>query len=101
MLQLALAPLAKSLELTLDSMAYASTEAVRGSPDNHETMETALSQPQAASLRPASQVAKLVHALLWLNHTAEACAITDLAVQEAVCKQARSIPIPTRFPEQF
>ena len=73
MLNLAVAPLAKTLELTLDSMEHAAREAINGVTEHLDAIEQALAQSGAEGLRPSAQFAKLVTALMWLNRTEEAC----------------------------
>jgi hypothetical protein len=73
-LTLAVAPLAKTLELSLDTIEAASFQSLND--DNTESLESiedALLQPGSEGLRPSSQFAKLITALLWLNRTEEAC----------------------------
>lgn len=72
-IELAIPALAKTLEMTLDSIQAASFESINGDPEALETIESALMQHGTEELRPAGQFAKLITALLWLNRAEEAC----------------------------
>ena len=72
-LELAVPALSKAMELTLDSIEAAIVTSTNGDGDALETIEGALLQPGAEGMRPSSQLAKIITALLWLNRTEEAC----------------------------
>ena len=62
------------MELTLDSIELANVQSITEGNDEHlETIEEALLQPGAEGMRPSSQLAKIITALLWLNRVEEAC----------------------------
>jgi hypothetical protein len=73
-LELAVPALSKAMELTLDSTEVAAIQSLdHGDDEALETIEQALIAPGAEGMRPTSQLAKIVTALLWLDRIEEAC----------------------------
>lgn len=73
-LELAVPALSKAMELTLDSTEVAAIQSLdHGDDEPLETIEQALLAPGAEGMRPTSQLAKIITALLWLNRIEEAC----------------------------
>lgn len=73
-LELAVSALAKTFELTMDSIHAAIAQStIEGDEEPLDMIEGALLQPGAKDMRPSAQLAKIATALMWLNRTEEAC----------------------------
>ena len=87
-LELAVPALSKAMEQTLDTIEAATVASANGDGEGLENIEEAMLQPGAEGMRPSSQLAKLITALLWLNRTEEACEsdLQPLVALTATCK---------------
>jgi len=87
-LELAVPALSKAMEQTLDTIEAATVASANGDGEGLENIEEAMLQPGAEGMRPSSQLAKLITALLWLNRTDEACEsdLQPLVALTATCK---------------